>query len=193
MRKIVVTNSLTLDGVMQAPGRADEDPRGGFQHGGWANGYRDGVMMEAMGKGMAEAGPMLFGRRTYEDFFKVWPGRTDNPFTAILDNAQKYVASRTLREPLPWQNSTLLRGDAAETVAALKEQPGKDLVVLGSGDLLQTLMGRGLVDVYVLLIHPLVLGRGRRLFNEDAPRATLRLVSSVTTTTGVVIATYEPS
>jgi dihydrofolate reductase len=193
MRKIVVTNSLTLDGVMQAPGRADEDPRGGFEHGGWANGYRDGVMMEAMGKGMAEAGPMLFGRRTYEDFFKVWPGRTDNPFTAVLDNAQKYVASRTLREPLPWQNSTLLSGDAAKSVADLKKQPGKDIVVLGSGDLLQTLMRQGLVDVYVLLIHPLVLGRGRRLFGEDAARASLRLVSSVTTTTGVVIATYQPS
>jgi dihydrofolate reductase len=193
MRKIVVTNSLTLDGVMQAPGRADEDPRGGFEHGGWANGYRDGVMMEAMGKGMAEAGPMLFGRRTYEDFFRVWPGRTDNPFTAVLDNAQKYVASRTLREPLPWQNSTLLPGDAARSVAELKKQPGKDIVVLGSGDLIQTLMRHGLVDVYVLLIHPLVLGRGRRLFGEDAARTSLRLVSSVTTTTGVVIATYQPS
>lgn len=193
MRKIVATNSLTLDGVMQAPGRADEDTRGAFEHGGWAAGYRDGVMMEAMGKGMAEAGPMLFGRRTYQDFFKVWPGRTDNPFTAVLDKAQKYVASRTLREPLPWQNSTLLPGDAAETVAALKKQPGKDIVVLGSGDLLQTLMRHALVDVYVLLIHPLVLGRGRRLFGEDAPRAALRLVSSVTTTTGVVIATYQPS
>jgi dihydrofolate reductase len=193
MRKIVVTNSLTLDGVMQAPGRADEDERGGFQHGGWALGYRDAVMMEAMGKGMAEAGPMLFGRRTYQDFFKVWPGRTDNPFTAVLDNAQKYVASRTLREPLPWQNSTLLSGDAAESVAELKKQPGKDIVVLGSGDLLQTLMRHGLVDVYVLLIHPLVLGRGRRLFGEGAPRTALRLVGSVTTTTGVLIATYQPS
>ncbi len=150
-------------------------------------------MMEAMGKGMAEAGPMLFGRRTYEDFFKVWPGRTDNPFTAVLDNAQKYVASRSLREPLPWQNSTLLSGDAAESVAELKKQPGKDIVVLGSGDLLQTLMRHGLVDVYVLLVHPLILGRGRRLFGEGAARSSLRLVSSVTTTTGVVIATYQPS
>ena len=192
MRKIVVTNSLTLDGVMQAPGRPDEDRRSGFEHGGWALAYHDSVMMKAMGEGMAQGADLLFGRRTYEDFFAVWPGRKDNPFTPVLDNAQKYVASRTLREPLPWQNSTLLSGDAAETVARLKEQPGKDLTVLGSGDLLQTLMRRGLVDEYVLLIHPLVLGRGRRLFSDDARRSALHLVNSVTTTTGVLIATYRP-
>jgi dihydrofolate reductase len=192
MRKIVVTNSLTLDGVMQAPGRPDEDRRGGFEHGGWATSYHDPVMMQAMGEGMAQGPDLLFGRRTYEDFFKVWPGRKDNPFTPVLDNSQKYVASRTLREPLPWQNSTLLKGDAAETVARLKGQPGKDLAVLGSGLLLQTLMRHRLVDVYVLLIHPLVLGRGQRLFNDDAARTALQLVKSVTTTTGVVIATYRP-
>ena len=111
----------------------------------------------------------------------------------MLDRAQKYVASRTLREPLPWQNSTLLRGDAAESVAELKAQPGDDIVVLGSGDLLQTLMRAGLVDLYVLLIHPLLLGKGRRLFPEDGPRSELHLVKSVTTTTGVVIATYRPA
>jgi dihydrofolate reductase len=192
MRKIVATISLTLDGVMQAPGRPDEDRRGGFEHGGWARAYNDSVMMKAMGEGMAQGADLLFGRRTYEDFFAVWPGRKDNPFTAVLDNSQKYLASRTLRDPLPWQNSTLLSGDAAETVARLKEQPGKDLTVLGSGDLLQTLMRHGLVDVYVLLIHPLVLGRGRRLFGDDAQRSALRLVNSVTTTTGVMIATYRP-
>lgn len=192
MRRIVATISLTLDGVMQAPGQPDEDGRGGFEHGGWARAYNDPVMMEAMGKGMAQAGPLLFGRRTYESFFAVWPARKDNPFTAVLDNSRKYVASRTLREPLPWQNSTLLSGDAAQTVARLREQPGKDVTVLGSGDLLRTLVRHGLVDVYVLLIHPLLLGRGRRLFGEDAPRTALRLVDSVTTTTGVVIATYHP-
>jgi dihydrofolate reductase len=193
MRRIVVTNSLTLDGVMQGPGRPDEDRRGGFEHGGWATAYKDAVMMAAMGEGMAQGADLLFGRRTYEDFFAVWPGRKDNPFTAVLDNSQKYVASRTLREPLPWQNSTLLSGDVAEIAARLKEQPGKDIVVLGSGDLLQTLMRHRLVDLYVLLIHPLVLGQGRRLFGDDAQRATLRLVKSVTTTTGVVIGTYQPS
>jgi len=191
MRRIVATVSLSLDGVMQAPGRADEDRRGGFEHGGWATPYADHVMMETMGRGMAEAGPLLFGRRTYEDFHAVWPGRTDNPFTAVLDAARKYVVSRTLREPLPWQNSTLLAGEAAQSVARLKQEPGKDIGVLGSGELLQTLMRNRLVDVYVLLIHPLVLGRGRRLFAADGERAPLRLVESVTTTTGVVMATYH--
>jgi dihydrofolate reductase len=193
MRKIVTVVSLTLDGVMQAPGRPDEDRRGGFEHGGWAGPYKDPVMMRTMGEGMAQGADLLFGRRTYEDFFAVWPGRKDNPFTTVLDNSQKYVCSKTLEEPLPWQNSTLLAGDAADTVARLKGQPGKDLTVLGSGDLLQTLMRSGLVDVHMLLIHPLVLGRGRRLFANDAHRAAFRLVKSVPTTTGVIIATYEPS
>ena len=193
MRKIVAVVSLTLDGVMQAPGRKDEDTRGGFEHGGWAGPYFDPVMMKTMGEGMAEGGPMLFGRRTYEDFYKVWPARKDNPFSKVLDEGQKYVASRTLQEPLPWQNSTLLPGEAAQSVARLKEQPGKDIVVLGSGDLLQTLMRSGLVDHFLLSIHPLVLGRGRRLFNDDDARRAYRLVRSVPTTTGVVIARYEPA
>ena len=193
MRKIVAVVSLTLDGVMQAPGRKDEDTRGGFEHGGWAGPYFDPVMMKTMGEGMAAGGPMLFGRRTYEDFFKVWPRRKDNPFSKVLDEGQKYVASRTLREPLPWQNSTLLQGDAADSVARLKAEPGKDIVVLGSGDLLQTLKRQRLVDAYVLSIHPLLLGRGRRLFNDDAQRMGLQLVKSVTTGTGVVIATYQPA
>ena len=167
MRRIVAIVSLTLDGVMQAPGRADEDVRGGFEFGGWANPYRDQVMGQAMGQGMSRGADLLFGRRTYEDFYEVWPKRTDNPYTDILNRSQKYVASKTLREPLPWEHSTLLSGEAAETVAELKQQPGLDLVVLGCGDLLQTLMRHRLVDSYVLLIHPLVLGRGRRLFNED--------------------------
>ena len=158
--KIVAVVSLTLDGVMQAPGRPDEDRRGGFEHGGWAGPYFDPVMMQTMGEGMAQGGPMLFGRRTYEDFYKVWPGRKDNPFTEVLDNGQKYVASRTLREPLPWQNSTLLSGDAAETVARLKQQPGKDIVVLGSGDLLQTLMRHRLVDALRALDPPAGAGIG---------------------------------
>jgi dihydrofolate reductase len=193
MGKIVVFNSLTLDGVMQAPGRPDEDRRGGFEHGGWAPPYMDAVMGKVAAEGMAKGGPILFGRRTYEDFLSYWPHQTDNPFTEVLDNSQKYVASRTLEEPLPWQNSTLLEGDAADAVAVLREQPGKDIVVLGSGDLLQSLIRRGLVDVYMLLIHPLVLGSGRRLFREDGSLAKLRLVDSVTTTTGVIIATYQPA
>jgi dihydrofolate reductase len=192
MRNIVVFTSLTLDGVMQAPGRPDEDRRGGFEHGGWAQPYNDPVMASVAAEGMANGGALLLGRRTYEDFFSFWPNQTDNPFTAVLDNTQKYVASRTLQEPLPWRNSTLLPGDAMDAVAKLREQPGKDLVVLGSGELVQSLMRRNLVDEYVLLIHPLVLGTGRRLFSDGGASADLRLVDTKTTTTGVVIATYQP-
>jgi dihydrofolate reductase len=191
MRNLVVFTSLTLDGVMQAPGRADEDRRGGFEHGGWAQPYNDPVMASVAGEGMAKGGALLLGRRTYQDFHAFWPHQTDNPFTAVLDNSQKYVASRTLREPLPWVNSTLLEGDAAEAVARLKQQPGKDLVVLGSGELVQSLLRHRLVDQFTLLIHPLVLGSGRRLFSDGGAAATLRLTDTRTTTTGVVIATYQ--
>lgn len=193
MRKLGVFISLTLDGVMQAPGRPDEDRRGGFEHGGWATTYADPVMAGAAGEGMAKGAALLFGRRTYEDFFAVWPNRTDNPFTEVLNNTQKYVASRTLVEPLPWSNSTLLKGDAAEAVATLKQQPGSDLLILGSGELVRSLMPRDLIDEYILLIHPLVLGSGRRLFPDAGALARLRLVDFKTTTTGVVIATYQPA
>ena len=142
---------------------------------------------------MAQAGALLLGRRTYEDFASVWPNRTDNPFTEVLDATQKYVASTTLAEPLPWKNSTLLKGDAADAVADLKQQPGPDLTILGSGELIQSLRRRRLIDEYVLLIHPLVLGSGRRLFPDGSPPADLRLAGSVTTTTGVMIATYQPA
>jgi dihydrofolate reductase len=193
MREITVFNSVTLDGVMQAPGRPDEDPRGGFAHGGWAAPYSDEVMGRVAAEGMAGPRALLLGRRTYEDFHGFWPHQTDNPFTEVLDNTRKYVASTTLREPLGWRNSTLLEGDAAEAVARLKEQAGEDLTVLGSGELVQALRRRDLVDRYVLLVHPLVLGSGRRLFPDGGPAATLRLVDSVTTTTGVIIATYQPA
>jgi dihydrofolate reductase len=191
MPKVSVFNSVTLDGVMQAPGRADEDPRGGFAHGGWAVPYNDEVLGQFVAEGMGDAGPLLLGRRTYEDFFSFWPHQTDNPFTEVLDSTRKYVASTTLREPLPWRNSELLAGDAGDAVAALKEQPGDDLTVLGSGELVRSLMRRDLIDEYVLLIHPLVLGSGRRMFPEGVQVA-LRLAGSVTTTTGVLIATYQP-
>lgn len=193
MSKIVVFTSLTLDGVMQAPGRPDEDRRGGFAHGGWAQPYNDPVMGKAAAEGMADTGAVLLGRRTYEDFYAWWPKQTDNPFTEMLDNTLKYVASTTLAEPLPWSNSKLLEGDAVEAVARLKQQPGKDIVVLGSGELVQSLMRGDLVDVYVLLIHPLVLGSGRRLFQDGGSFAALRLLDSRPTTTGVLIATYQPA
>ena len=193
MRKISVVNSVTLDGVMQAPGGPEEDTRGGFAHGGWAQPYNDPVMARTMGEGMAEGGALLFGRRTYEDFAAYWPRQRDNPFTPVLNARQKYVVSMTLTRPLSWQNSTLLAGDAAEKVAALKAGPGADLTILGSGALIRSLLRHNLIDEYLLLIHPLLLGSGRRLFPDDGASVPLRLVKSVPTTTGVIIATYHPA
>jgi dihydrofolate reductase len=194
MSRLVVTNHLTLDGVMQSPGHPDEDRRGGFERGGWQPPYGDSVMGSVMAEGIAKGGAMLFGRRTYEKMEAAWAdGPEDSPFTAVLNERQKYVASTTLKEPLSWVNSTLLEGDAAEAVARLKEQPGKDLVVLGSGELVQSLMRANLVDEYVLPIHPLVLGSGRRLFTDGGAYSALRLVDATTTTGGVVIATYQPT
>jgi len=194
MSKVVAFLSLSLDGVMQAPGRPDEDRRGGFQHGGWAAPYSDPVMGNVAAEGMSKGANLLFGRRTYEDFFSVWPSMPQpNPFTDVLNNSQKYVASTTLKEPLPWQNSTLLKGDAAEAVTRLKGQPGKDYLILGSGMLVQSLMRRNLIDEYILLLHPLVLGSGRHLFADSDEITALRLVDTKTTTTGVIIATYQPA
>jgi dihydrofolate reductase len=198
MSKVVVFENLTLDGVMQAPGRPDEDRRGGFQHGGWADMQTrtpdaDPVLASVAGESMANTGALLLGQRTYQDFHGFWPNQKDNPFTQVLNTTQKYVASTTLTEPLAWSNSTLLKGDATEAVARLREQPGKDLVVLGSGELVQSLLRANLVDQFVLLIHPLVLGSGRRLFPDGGPSAALRLVDAKTTTTGVLIATYQPA
>jgi len=195
MGKITVINNVTLDGVMQAPARPDEDTRGGFTHGGWAVPYNDEVMGRVMGEMMAagtsQGGAMLFGRRTYEDLYAAWHDRTDNPFSPVLDNAHKYVASTTLREPLPWQNSTLLTGDVAQAVARLKAQSEKDFGILGSGELIQTLLRHNLIDELVLSIFPLVLGSGRKLFPDGGAPATLHLVNTVPTTTGVIIATYR--
>jgi len=194
MSKIVVNTNVTLDGVMQAPGRPDEDTRDGFQRGGWGQPYFDEVMGQKAAEGMAATDAFLFGRRTYEDFASVWPTMPDdNPFATVLNERPKYVASTTLREPLPWANSTLLQGELGEAVGALKEQQGKDVVVLGSGQLIRSLMERDLVDRYVLWIHPLVLGAGHRLFTDGLPSTSLQLVDTTTTTTGVVIATYEPA
>lgn len=193
MSRIVVTMHLTLDGVMQAPGRPDEDTRDGFPHGGWAIPRNDEVMGRVMGEGMARGGPLLLGRRTYESLYEFWPKRTDNPFTEVLNRAQKHVVSTTLSEPLPWQNSTLLDCDVPAAVAQLKRESDKDIGVIGSGELIQTLRRHDLVDEYLLMIHPVVFGTGRRLFPEGAPPAELRLVDSVVTTTGVVIGTYRPA
>jgi dihydrofolate reductase len=194
MSTVTVVCNLTLDGVMQAPGRPDEDRRGGFTRGGWAVPYSSDAMgrvFEGMGQQAGRSGAMLLGRRTYEDFAGFWPNQPDNPFTEALNRMQKYVASATLADPLPWVNSTVLAGDAAKAVAALKdEQPEQDLVILGSGELIRSLLPHGLIDEFTLLIHPLVLGAGRRLFAEGSETA-LDLVDSVGTSTGVVLARYR--
>jgi dihydrofolate reductase len=188
MSKVIVFTNLTLDGVMQAPGRPDEDRRGGFEYGGWAAPY---AAMTQAGDSIGTIGALLLGRRTYEDFYAVWPKQKESPFSAMLDNMQKYVASTTLSEPLPWINSTLLSGDATQTVARLKQESGTDLVIMGSRELVQSLMRHQLIDEYVLLIHPLILGSGSRLFPEEHPFTALRLVDVKTTPTGVVVATYQ--
>ena len=187
MRRINVTNHVTLDGVMQSPSGPEEDRRDGFEHGGWAVPYGDEVLGAVMAEEMAKAPDLLLGRRTYEHFAGFWPKQTDNPFTPVLNAAQKYVVSTTRHEPLPWENSTLLAG--VDAVATLKETPGKDLVILGSGALIRSLRLHDLVDEYLLTIHPLVLGSGQRLF-DDGAAAQLRLVDAKPTTTGVIIARY---
>ncbi|WP_410633723.1 dihydrofolate reductase family protein [Amycolatopsis sp. cmx-4-83] len=192
MRALGVTMNVTLDGVVQGPGRPGEDTRGGFRHGGWGTRYQDHVLAEEMGRGMSRAGDLLFGRRTWADFTGVWSRRDDgNPFTAHLNAATKYVASTTLEDAGAWRNSVLLRGDATRTVAELKAGPGADLSVIGSTSLVRALHAAGLVDRYTLLIHPLTLGTGARLFDAAAPLTEFTLTRSVTTTKGVLIAHYE--
>ncbi len=179
---------------MQAPGGPDEDRRGGFEHGGWARPYNDEVMAAVMSDGMTGEGALLFGRRTYAQFAAFWPSQPDdNPFAAVLNNRRKYVASTTLGEPLQWNNSVLLIGDVPEAVSRIKEESGEDIVILGSGELIRSLMPDNLIDEYLLSIHPLVLGSGRRLFDGGGAPANLQLVDSTPTTTGVIIARYRPT
>jgi dihydrofolate reductase len=189
MGKVIAFINLSLDGVMQAPGRPDEDSRGGFTHGGWGAPY---TAMASAGEAMANAGGLLLGRRTYENFYSVWPKRKESPYSAYMNNVQKYVASRTLKEPLPWQNSTLLSGELVNTLTELKKSQDKDLVIMGSGELIRSLMPDNVIDEYVLLIHPLVLGQGFRLFTDGVPSTPLELVRTKATDKGVIAATYRP-
>jgi dihydrofolate reductase len=194
--RIVVMNHVTLDGVMQGPGRPDEDTRGGFTHSGWAqrSALPGDAAGKAMGERMAAGGGLagwLFGRRTYEDVLASWNTR-GGPFKDALNDTPKYVASSTLEDPLPWPSSTLLRGDVVDAVRALKAQSEGVLGIMGSGQLIASLMAANLIDEYLLMIHPLVLGTGRRLFPEGV-EVPLRLADSNITSAGVVIATYEPA
>jgi dihydrofolate reductase len=180
---------MSLDGVMQSPSGPDEDASNGFAHGGWAAPNVDEVLIGKMGESMAGSDTLLFGRRTYEQFAGYWPHQTDgNPYTDALNRRTKYVASSTLSEPLPWENSILLSGDVPAAVAAIKQQQGKDVVILGSGQLIRSLMEHDLIDEFLLMIHPVVLGSGERLFG---PSAAFELVDSSPTSTGVLIATYR--
>jgi dihydrofolate reductase len=193
MGRIVAVEHVTLDGVMQGPGRPDEDRRDGFEFGGWASAAHDALLQKVVGERMGNSWSLLVGRVTYGDLAGFWPMQPKpNPFTDVLNSAEKFVTSNTLVEPLPWQNSTLLKGDAAQVVANLKEKHRKQLVIFGSGVLVQSLMLHDLIDEFVLQIHPLVLGKGRRLFGNDSPRTNLKLSDSVRTNTGVVVATYHP-
>jgi dihydrofolate reductase len=192
MRKVIVNEFMTLDGVIQAPGGADEDRDGGFEHGGWQTPLLDDVAQNSIVEGMAEAGGFLLGRKTYEIFAGYWPTAPEEEAAVAdpLNSLPKYVASTTLTDPLAWQNSTVLRGDVAQAVAGLKGESGKDLHVIGSGELVQTLMHHDLVDEYRLMINPILVGSGKRLFRGDNERKMLRLADSTITSKGVVIATY---
>jgi dihydrofolate reductase len=191
MAKIGVFNHLSLDGVMQAPAAPDEDTRDGFDKGGWAAGRDDEVLGRKIGEGMSGEGALLLGRRTYQHFHSFWPHQTDNPFTEVLNRSTKYVASTTLSEPLPWENSVLLGDDVPAAVAGVKASETGDIVILGSGELIQSLLPHGLIDEYILLIHPVVLGSGRRMFADGGAPADLELAETIPTTTGVIIATYR--
>lgn len=194
MRKVIVSEFLSLDGVMQAPGDPDEDRRGGFEHGGWQVGYFDETAGADIIEAISTSGGLLLGRQIYESFAAFWPNApADDPFAKPMNGLPKFVASTTLEEPLAWRNSTLIKGGVSEGVAALKERPGNDLNVIGSGVLVQSLMHHGLVDRFRLMIHPVVLGTGMRLFRDGIGRTALRLVGSKTTSTGVLILTYEPT
>jgi dihydrofolate reductase len=190
LRTLAVSTFMTLDGVMQAPGGPEEDPTGGFRHGGWSVNYWDDEMGQHMGEAMGRPFDLLLGRKTYEIFAAHWPHVTDDPAADQLNSATKYVASRTL-DKVDWSNSTLLEGDAAEEVANLKDEDGPEIQVHGSWHLIQTLLRHDLVDEYRLMIFPVVLGGGKRMFADGAVPAGLKLVDSKASTTGVLMATYE--
>ena len=191
MGRVIVMNGVTLDGVMQGPGRPDEDTRDGFTHGGWAVPYGDDVWMARMGERMGGDRAFLFGRRTYGNLLSTWNAR-GGPFKDALNDARKYVASSDPATRLDWPNSTLLHGDVPGAVAGLKRTSATNLVIMGSGVLIASLMAADLIDEYLLMIVPLVLGRGRRMFPEGVHTA-LELTGSTANSKGVLIATYERS
>jgi dihydrofolate reductase len=189
MRDLIVLSFVTLDGVMQAPGGPEEDPSGGFEHGGWVVGYWDDELGAAMGESMSPPFDLILGRKTYEIFAAHWP-HTDDPGAEELNSATKHVASRTLTE-LEWKNSKLIEGEVPEGVRALKQEDGPELQVHGSANLIQTLLEHGLIDEFRLKIFPLVLGTGKRLFGRGTVPAGFEIASSQVLSSGVIVATYR--
>jgi dihydrofolate reductase len=192
MRNLIVQTFLTLDGVMQAPGGPGEDDSGGFAHGGWSVNYWDEQMGQVMAEATSRPFAMVLGRRTYDIMAAYWPHASDDAGAKPFNDATKYVASRG-RPRLEWSNSVLIEGDAAEGIAALKQEDGPELQVHGSANLIQTLLRHNLVDQYRLWVFPLVIGSGKRLFSDGTIPSGLRLVDHTVSTTGVVIGTYEPA
>jgi dihydrofolate reductase len=190
-RKLIVITFLTLDGVMQAPGARAEDNEGGFQHGGWQMPFFEDDE-NPMAENLDKAGALLLGRKTYDIFASYWPtvGKDIEWFGPFMNIITKYVASKSLHKT-DWQNSILLKGDVNEAVAKLKQEAGKDIYVLGSGDLAQTLMRHNLIDEYLLMIHPLALGPGKRLFQHDGPKQDLELTKSKISKDGVLVLNYR--
>ena len=193
--RIVLSDFISLDGVVQAPGGAEEDTDGGFAHGGWSMPYFDDSMGAAIGQAMAATTALLFGRRTWQGMAAAWPERSDDPFAERMNQFRKYVASRTLsQDDLTWANSILLPADdAIGAIRRLKDDGDGDLQVMGSSTLARALVGAGLVDEYLLMIEPIVLGGGKRLFPDDGQARPLELVASTTTPTGVLLCTYRPA
>jgi dihydrofolate reductase len=195
MRKVIVNEFMSLDGVVQAPGAGDEDPSGGFAHGGWHMRYmEDELARNWVLESIVEAGGFLLGRRTYEIFAAYWPNAPEEELVIAepLNSKPKHVASTTFAEPLEWQNSTLVEGDVAAAVAALKQPDGGDLHVIGSTELVRTLIEHNLVDEFRLMIDPIVLGGGKRIFRDDGLRKSLRLIDGQVTSTGAILARYAP-
>lgn len=192
MRELLVTTFLTLDGVMQAPGGPGEDDSGGFRYGGWSVKYWDDLMGQVMGEATSTPFAMVLGRRTYDIMAAYWPHASEEEGAGVFNNATKYVASRG--DPtLEWTNSTLIPGDAADGIAALKQEDGPELQVHGSANLIQTLLQHNLIDRFRLWTFPVVVGTGKRLFGDGTIPSSLKLVDSTVSTTGVVIGTYEPA
>ncbi len=192
MRKIIVNTFMTLDGVMQAPGGPPEDPTGGFEFGGWSVNSWDDIMGQTMGEYMDVPSELLLGRKTYEIFAYHWPYSKEEPAASVLNNSKKYVASKTMKSA-SWKNTSLLKGDVVQAVKKLKEEDGPDLSVQGSSDFIQTLLKHNLIDEYRLWIFPVLLGKGKRLFGQGTVPSGLKLVSCKNSSTGVIMAVYQPA